>query len=254
MSGVSESQRSPSPGPLSGGPKPLEHRSRRSMSVGRKLAYGVAAPLMVAALRLLWSTYRWTVVGDDSLRRYADEGHPMILTLWHEGIFVCARYLSGLGRLGVHVTYLVSPSVDGELAVRLLARIDGHVVRGSATRSGVKAMHGLYRAMVRRNASPVVLPDGPQGPRHSCKPGSLLLARLSGSPVVPVSCAASASWRLPTWDRQMVPKPFSRVAILVGEPYTIPSGDGEDEMERQRLALEDRLRELGDSARGMITL
>ena len=222
------------------------------MSIGRRAAYGVAAPVIVASLKRLWSTYRWTVVDNGMVREHAAKGQPMILTLWHGGVYVCAKFLSGLGSLGVEVTYLVSPSVDGELAVRLLGRIDGRVVRGSATRSGVKAMHGMYRAMRKHNASPVVLPDGPLGPRHSCKPGSLLLARMSGSPVIPLACAASSAWQLPTWDRQLVPRPFSRVAIVVGQSRTIPSGAGEDVMERERLALETSLHELEEKARGVV--
>jgi lysophospholipid acyltransferase (LPLAT)-like uncharacterized protein len=237
---------------LSGGPSPREHRSHRRLSVTRRAAYAVAAPAIVGLLRLLWGTYRFTVVGDEGTRALAAEGSPLILTLWHDSVFVCAWYLKLLGEIGVRPTYLVSPSMDGELAVRLLARIDGHVVRGSATRSGVKAMHGLYRAMVRDKASPVILPDGPQGPRHSCKPGSLLLGQLSGAPIQPMACAASRSWHLRTWDRQLVPGPFSRVAIVLGEPYRLGSRLSDSELDEERAALEKRLLDLTAAAEELV--
>jgi lysophospholipid acyltransferase (LPLAT)-like uncharacterized protein len=241
------------PGPLSGGPSPLEQRSHRTMSVGRRLFYAVAAPVVAAAVKTLWATCRFTVTGGEVIDELGEAGQRMVLTMWHEHVGVAARQLSRLGRVGVNVTYLVSPSVDGELAVGLLRRIGGSIVRGSATRSGVKAMHGLYRAMVRANASPVVLPDGPQGPRRSCKPGSLLLARTSGAPVVPMACAASAAWRLRTWDRQLLPRPFSRVAIVVGEPFTVPSGASDEELERHRAHLEEQLDALEKQAIGLVS-
>lgn len=240
------------PGPLAGGPSPKEHRSRRQLSSARRAGYAVAAPVIAGLLRLLWGTYRFTVEGDAAARQLADSRSPMIFTLWHDSVFVCAWYLQRLGELGARPTYLVSPSVDGELAVRLLRRIDGRVVRGSATRSGVRAMHGLYRAMVRDAASPVILPDGPLGPRHHCKPGSLMLAQLARAPIQPMACAARWGWRLPTWDRQLVPGPFSKVAIVLDEPYPLPSTLDVEAQERKRAALERRLQELTGRARALV--
>jgi lysophospholipid acyltransferase (LPLAT)-like uncharacterized protein len=222
------------------------------MSLLRRASYALGAPVVAGLLKTLWGTYRFTVLGEKGPREFAETGSPLILTLWHDSVFVCAWYLNRLGGLGVRPTYLVSPSMDGEFAVRLLSRIEGHVVRGSATRSGVKAMHGLYRAMARDNASPVILPDGPKGPRHHCKPGSLLLAQLSSAPVLPIACAARWAWRLPTWDRQLVPKPFSRVVIVLGEPYNVPSGLDESRLEEERGGLEQRLLELATRAEGYL--
>lgn len=236
------------PGPLVAGPKPMEERSSRRMSLARRTIYAIVAPVAVAMIRLLWATYRVEVRGDDQARRRIEAGEPLILTLWHEGIFLAARYFRHLGALGARVTYLVSPSVDGELGTRVLRIMGSHVVRGSATRSGVKSMRHMYRAMVRDNASPVILPDGPQGPRHFCKPGSLLLAQMSGKPVLAMAVAAGWSWRLPTWDRLLLPLPFSRVRILVGEPYSVTSGLTEEQLEAERVRLEHLLGDLGRQA------
>jgi hypothetical protein len=119
--------------------------------------------------------------------------------------------------------------------------LGGRSVRGSATRSGVKAMRGLYRAISRDRASPVVLPDGPTGPRRVCKPGSLLLAQLSGAHIVPIACAAAPEWRLRTWDRMLVPPPFARVRIAVGSAYQLEKGGDGEHLERARVDLERRL-------------
>jgi len=199
-------------------------------------------------VKLLWSTYRWTVVGESSAQERVATEEPMILTFWHEHLFVMTRYLVHLGREGVRVTYLISPSQDGEFAVRMLAVVGGRAVRGSATRSGVQAMHRLYRAVARDRASPVLIPDGPQGPRGRCKPGAVMLGSLSGAWILPLACAAGRGWRLRTWDRLLLPMPFTRVVVAVGEPYTLASGLESDAIERERTALESRLQELGERA------
>jgi lysophospholipid acyltransferase (LPLAT)-like uncharacterized protein len=219
------------------------------MSPVRRLAYATLAPSAIAVFRCLWKSYRFEVISGDSVESLADEGRSAILTLWHEAIFTSSWYLQRLAGLGLRVTYMVSPSVDGELAVGLLRRLDGQVVRGSATRSGVKALHGLYRAISRDGASPVILPDGPKGPPHECKAGPLLLARVSGVPVLPMACGASSAWRLRTWDRMVIPRPFSRVAIVVGEAQVVPTELDSDSIEGERLKLEQTLEELGARAR-----
>ncbi len=238
------------PGPLLAGPSPVEFRSQRRMTWLRRFAYAIAAPVAVGLIRLLWSTYRFSVYGEERVRELLAK-EPLILTLWHDRVFVCAWYMGRLGRLGARVTYLVSPSIDGELAVRLLALIGARSVRGSATRSGVKAMRGLYRAIVREQGSPVVLPDGPQGPRHHCKPGSLLLAQLSGAKVLPMACGASRAWSLNTWDRLLIPWPFARVVLVLGTPATVAKGLDEEEFEGRRAELDRTLKELVAEATGL---
>jgi len=240
------------PGPLVGGPRAVKFRSRRRMSPLRRLAYWALAPGLIALFRCLWRTYRFEVVGGDAVEALAAAGRPAILTLWHEAIFTSSWYLRRASELGLRVTYMVSPSVDGELAVTLLRRVGGKVVRGSATRSGVKALHGLYRAIARDGASPVILPDGPKGPPHVCKAGPLLLARLSGVPVLPVACEAGSVWRLPTWDRMVIPRPFTRVVVIVGEPRAVAAELEGEALETARLELERALEELGARARELL--
>jgi lysophospholipid acyltransferase (LPLAT)-like uncharacterized protein len=226
---------------LVGGPNPREPRSRRRSGRLRAIANAVLAPIAVLLIRSLWMTYRFRVEDDGELRNLVADDRPVILTCWHEGIFVLAWYLEHLASVGAKVTYLISPSRDGDLAARMVEVLGGRSVRGSATRSGVKAMRGLYRAISRDRASPVVLPDGPTGPRRVCKPGSLLLAQLSGAHIVPIACAATPEWRLRTWDRMLVPPPFARVRIAVGSAYQLEKGGDGEHLERARVDLERRL-------------
>ncbi len=231
-------------GVLVAGPHPSAHRSRRRPTRLRRALYAVAAPVVVALVKLLWSSYRFEVEEADGARRRVAGGRPLILTFWHDSLFVLVWYLERLARQGLRVTYLVSPSADGDLAVRMLGVLGGRAVRGSATRSGVKALRGLYREIVRDGASPVVAPDGPHGPPHRCKAGPVVLARLAGAPVLPIACAASARWRLRTWDRLQLPVPFARIRVTVGAPLEVSSELPEEGLEAQRAELERRLEAL----------
>lgn len=246
---VMSAEKPPSPGPLVAGPKPTAERSlrRRRTVVSRLLA--LLAPLLVAVVKLLWATCRFRVVGEEPVHQILERGEPLIVTSWHEGVFVMGWYTLRLNRLGAQVTYLVSPSRDGDTVTRMLEVIGAKVVRGSATRSGVKALHGLYRAITRDGGSPLLLCDGPQGPRHYCKAGPVLLAQLSGARILPVGCGPRRAIHLRTWDRAFVPLPFTRVAITVGDPYTVPAGLSGDEQERERSALEAELGRLAREAR-----
>ena len=218
------------------------------MTPGRRLAYTLTAPIIVGLIRFMWWTYRFDVRGDGALREFAAEGKPMVLAFWHGDLFMMPWYLSRLTEYGIGVTYLVSPSMDGEYAVKLLNVIGGRTVRGSATRSGTKAIRGLYRVIVKERGSPVVAADGPKGPRHRCKKGAVVLGQLTEAKIVPMAAAPHRAFHLRTWDRMPVPLPFTRVALEVGEPIELPKDLNQDEVESHRQDLENRINDLGERA------
>lgn len=142
-----------------------------------------------------------------------------VIVLWHEHLPVCMRAFAGRG---IHV--LISKSRDGEWAARACARMGYRVHRGSSSSSAGaqgKAFGGL-RALARAAGSgPALIGmalDGPRGPRREPKPGTLWLATRLGVPVVPVAVAATKAFRLGSWDRALIPLPFSRVEIRLGPP------------------------------------
>ncbi len=210
----------------------------------RRLIYAIIAPIGVTILRLLWLSYRFDLDIDDEVLELNGESKPVVLSFWHDSIFICSYVLRKLARQGLRVTFLVSPSADGKLAVRMLGAMGWHAVRGSATRSGVKAMHGLYRAVVRRQESPVVVPDGPQGPRRESKLGSVLLARLAGIKIVPIGGSARSVWHLKTWDRLQIPRPFTKVSIRIGKPFEISNDGSEEENKAKMSYLDEELNHL----------
>ncbi len=140
---------------------------------------------------------------------------PTIYTAWHGRILIMP-YLYGWRRPRV----LASRSEDGELIVRFIARFGMEAVRGSSSRGGAQSLRALRRHL--DNGKDVfVVPDGPKGPREIAKPGIVMLARMTGAPIVPMALGASREWRLRSWDEFRIPKPFARCVMRFGEPIRV---------------------------------
>ena len=130
---------------------------------------------------------------------------------------------------------LTSTSRDGGLVAEFLDRFGIGPVRGSATRRGSAAVRELA-AWLRRGHDVAITPDGSRGPCYEIKPGLVLLAQLTGRPLLPISFEYADAWRLKSWDRFFVPKPFSRATFRVGEMHPVQrtANAAGFEQERQR--------------------
>jgi hypothetical protein len=212
------------------------------------MLFAVGVPTATVLLRLVWSTFRYEVRGEEKILARMERGEPLIFGFWHESLLALTWYMARIMRRGVKITFLISPSVDGEFVARVLARFKSVAVRGSATRSGAAALRGLKRAITIERASPGITLDGPKGPHRYCKPGAIMTARMTGAPVVPMAVAASRSWRVKSWDRHLVPYPLSRVVLAIGDPYTVPRDITSDDVEDYRKDLEERVNELSEWA------
>ena len=95
------------------------------------------------------------------------------------------------------------------------------MIRGSSTHTGAMALKGYFEALMREQVSPVITPDGPRGPRFKFKPGGILLAQMSGRPMLPMAYAASRA-SLIKWDKFVLPWPGSRIVIAIGPPRYVP--------------------------------
>ncbi len=146
----------------------------------------------------------------------------MLPCYWHQHELFCGRWLQLQIRRGLKVGVLISPSVDGEIPAWIATRLGAQVIRGSSTRTGARALRDYYQLLVQDGVSPVITPDGPTGPRFIFKPGALMLAQLSGRPLLPMAYAASRAWFF-GWDKFVLPRPFSRIAIAIGEPVYVDS-------------------------------
>jgi lysophospholipid acyltransferase (LPLAT)-like uncharacterized protein len=132
----------------------------------------------------------------------------------------------------------ISAGSDGEFAVRIVRHFGVGAVRGSSGRDGARLL-----LQFTREDHPLfgVTPDGPRGPRHVAQAGAVWVAARTGLPIVPVGVAVSRSWRLRSWDRFHIPKPFARCAIHFGPELTLGANADRDTVEAGRARLEDAL-------------
>lgn len=224
--------------------------SNRRLEGWKLAAARLLAPLASFLLKALCRTWRLRVLDLDPESRKLIEGDtPMVPCFWHGTLTLVIGYLLFRAKIGSSPCFLISPSADGDAVTQIASRWEAHVVRGSATRTGGKAIRDLYRAIARERCSPLVLADGPVGPVFVAKPGAVMLAQLAQVPILPIGAATRAAVRLTSWDRLTIPLPFARVSIVVGPPITIPRDFAPTELERATERLTAELNTLQERAR-----
>ena len=162
--------------------------------------------------------------------------------LWHNRLlifpFVLRRFFSN--RRGAA---LISASRDGDLLTDAIKRFGFDVVRGSSSRLGASAILQLTNILA-SGGDAVITPDGPRGPAYELGPGIIFLAQKSGAAVLPVNMEYSSCWRLKSWDQFIVPRPFAKVRVLIGQPHRVRSTVTGEEFETERLRLQNAMMSL----------
>ena len=199
---------------------------------------GVGYPLANA----LGHTLRWRVEGLNYLDAIHASGRQPVMAFWHGRILPATFYFRRRG-----IVVITSENFDGEWIARIIERFGYGTARGSTSRGGLKAMLQLVRDMEQGRPAGFTL-DGPRGPALVAQPGAIWLARTTGNPVLPFHLEPSRAWALRSWDRTQIPKPFSTVALVVGEPMEVARDATDEQVEQARLDLEARLRALEERA------
>jgi lysophospholipid acyltransferase (LPLAT)-like uncharacterized protein len=223
-----------------------EHQTRsgRRLTRGRLLLYKILVPVGLSLVRVVWLWSRVIrVIGAEHMAAALGRAPSFIPVYWHQHQLFCVKQLLEQRSAGLKLGFLISPSVDGEIGAMIVRNLGGVVIRGSSTHTGARALRDYYQALAPEGVSPAITPDGPRGPPWKFKPGAVLLAQLSGRPMVPVSYAASRAWKI-KWDRFVIPVPRSRIVIAVGEPVYVPKGLDAAGLARVQSDMERRLHAL----------
>ena len=192
---------------------------------------GLGYPL----INLLGRTLRWRVEGLAHLDAIHASGRQPVMAFWHGRILPATVYFRDRG-----IVVITSENFDGEWIARIIERFGYGTARGSTTRGGRKAMRQLVRDMAAGKPAGFTV-DGPRGPARVAQPGAVWLAKLTGNPVLPFHLEASAAWTMNSWDRTQIPKPFSTVSLVVGEPLEVAPDADAAVLEAARIELEVRL-------------
>jgi len=211
----------------------------RQMTPARRFSYFLLKPIFTAFISLLWASCRLKpVIGEEHIDNIIKSGQTIIPCYWHQRQIFCIYYMFQLVKKGFKIGFLISPSVDGEIPANFVKKRGAQVVRGSHTHTGARAMRDLFQLINKEKVSPVNTPDGPSGPIYNFKAGTVMLAQLTQSPIVPISYAAEKAIYLKTWDRFIIPKPFSRIQIAVGAPIYVAAKLDTEALEAQRVEIE----------------
>ncbi len=159
-----------------------------------------------------------------------------IAAVWHSRILLPNYFFRGWNGIG-----LVSRSEDGEIIARILQQQGHEPVRGSTSRGGHRALAKMIKMMKEQIRPAIIIPDGPRGPRFVVQPGIIALALKTGYPIVPITYSAKKGKFFSSWDRFLLPVPFTRCRLLYGSPISVSPDADAPEMERCRIRLEDEL-------------
>ena len=205
-----------------------------SSSRWKRTQIAVIAGLGVPAIAALGASLNWKVEGLEHLN-FDGNGRRPIMAFWHGRVLTATYFFRRRG-----IVVMISENFDGEWIARIIESFGFRTSRGSTSRGGQRALLQLKREMERGLPAGFAV-DGPRGPARKAQPGAIWLAKLTGNPVVPFHMEASGYWSLKSWDRTQIPKPFSTVALTVGQPIEVPSDADEMVLEKKRAQLEESL-------------
>ena len=201
----------------------------------QRLALVLLPPIGAALIRLLGWTLHFENIGAPG--SHADDNpDTRVYCLWHRCLLSIAYHFRKR-----KIAILISPSFDGELITQTIYRVGYTPVRGSSSRGGAAGLLGMQRALESANNYAAFTTDGPRGPLYVAKPGGVKLAQQVGGGVGIFYALPERAWQLRSWDRFLIPKPFSRVVIAWEPPVPVAASAKEAELEAARVAVEQAL-------------
>jgi len=201
----------------------------------KKILFYLAVKFGWLVILLLGKLSSIKIVGRHHVEKLLEKKVPFIYVLWHGRILLPTYILRNQG-----VTPMVSHHADGEMIAQTLHKIGYLTVRGSSTRGGKKAFHNMVNVL-NQGGHGVMIPDGPRGPRHYLKPGTLYIARQSGAYLLPMCFSAKRKIQFNSWDRFILPLPFSKSVVIYGAPIKVPKNLSQEQLEQLRVKYEQEM-------------
>lgn len=206
----------------------------------------ILPPITWGAINSLSVSLRIQSHGMNQIKKLKSEKKRIVYVFWHGRQFLFARTM-----VNHNIGIMVSTSLDGQLIANTLKIFGYEIIHGSSHRSPVRALIRSVQTM-ERGLDVAFTVDGPRGPAYKMKPGALFLAKKMNAVIVPATSSAYPSITFKSWDRYLLPKPFSHAAIVIGKPF-IPSSDtGEDTLRDECQRIENTLNEITKQADDLV--
>jgi lysophospholipid acyltransferase (LPLAT)-like uncharacterized protein len=187
-------------------------------------------------IRLYSLTFRLRVENERPWLDHLQAGGRVLLCTWHQHFFSFIRYFRNYRKF--NPSLMISQSSDGEIIAGVANLSGWHTVRGSSSRNGTPALREMIQRVKTTGLAAHIL-DGPRGPAGIVKRGAVYLAMGAEAGIVPLTAVAENAWYFKSWDRFMLPKPFSKVIIRYGDMILLDNSDNEDDVEERRKHLQD---------------
>lgn len=228
-------------------PETVSAEAEPHFTLAQRIQLTLVSWLVPAILWLIGCTLRPTMSFEEGAIQSLDEIYPGIFPFWHS----CVLSATWLFR-HQHPAVITSQSRDGEFIARVIQRFGFVPVRGSSSRGGQRALLEMSQLLADGHAVAFTI-DGPRGPRQVAKKGPVFLARMSGAAITAFYVAVERGWVLNTWDKMVVPKPFSRIYVRFARKIYVPANADDGELERGHAAMQealDRVTEFAESQFG----
>jgi lysophospholipid acyltransferase (LPLAT)-like uncharacterized protein len=210
-------------------------------SLRKRAEVAAIATIGFPVLRALGATWQWKVSGAEHVDAITSKGLQPIHSFWHGRILPATLYFQRR-----NIVVITSENYDGEWIARIITRFGYGTARGSTSNGGPRALLQLVREVKSKGVAFTL--DGPRGPAQVAQPGAVWLAKATGNPLLPFHAEAASCWTLNSWDRTQIPKPFTTVAMAIGEPLSVPSDADETQLEQWRVKLQASLAECRERA------
>ena len=202
-------------------------------TLAQRLVLAVVPRLVWALFSLVGRTWRFEVIAEEGVTPIPSgvKSPPEIYCFWHQCVLPCTVYFSHS-----RAVILISQSFDGELITRILKLFGFDAVRGSSSRGSREGLLGL-KHVIETGRTAIFTADGPRGPIYQTKMGPIKLAQLTGAPIGAFYLLPEHAWVMPSWDRFLIPRPFTRICVSWARQTLVPADLAPDQFEPKRQEL-----------------
>lgn len=208
----------------------------------KKILLKIAPYFAYIVINVLRLTIRFKVLNPEKISEMHKNGEKIIMAFWHSRLLMLPGVYKGDG-----ISILISEHEDGQVIASTVEFLGFTTTRGSTTRGGTRALREMVRTM-KSGSDIAITPDGPRGPRFVAKNGAVVLAKMTGAPVCPVTYNVSCRKQFGSWDGFILPHMFTKGVFIWGDPIYVDRDADRDELEKKRLEVEDELKRITEEA------
>lgn len=224
--------------------RPVADRPKKKYDWKFRLLLAVAPRLFYLVTHAIFRTCRITVIGKENEDQFLRQGKPSLFVSWHQGLLYFVYHFRNRNGL-----VMVSQSKDGEIIARILKLLGFQSARGSSSRGGKEALQVMIDTINATQCSAGLVADAPRGPFGVAKIGIIKLAKETGLPLLPVMWWAKRKIMFNSWDKGILPLPFTQIVFYYEPPICVPPDASDEQMERARADLTDQLNRMHKQAR-----